>query len=65
MSATKNLLLEQREKDLGEEVFDQIVAYNDLVSQAYDNLFSANHRAAMIRQHGGTQAQTIKIEDLL
>ena len=29
-----------------------------------DNLFSANHRAAMIRQHGATQAQWITIEEL-
>ncbi len=32
-----------------------------LMEQMFDNLFSANHRNAMIRQHGGTQAQIIKV----
>ena len=29
---------------------------------AFDNLFSANHRGAMIRNHGGTQAQIMQVQ---
>jgi hypothetical protein len=31
----------------------------------YQNLFNANHRAAMIRAYGWTEAMFIKIEDLI
>jgi hypothetical protein len=54
-----------KEKDPFAEVFDFIKAVNLNYVNARDNLFSANHRGAMIRQHGGTQAQIIKIEDLI
>jgi hypothetical protein len=53
------------EKDPLQEVFNNIIAVQNVQSQAFDNLFSANHRNAMIRNHGGTQAQVIKIGELL
>lgn len=31
----------------------------------YQNLFNANHRMAMIRRYGFTEAMFIKIEDLI
>ncbi len=33
-------------------------------TQAEDNLFSANHRNAMIQQHQGTMAQIYTVEQL-
>ena len=30
-----------------------------------DNLFSANHRNAMIQHHGGTMAQVVTVDDLI
>ena len=35
---------------------------DDFKDKMFDNLFSANSRGAMIRQHGGTQAQIMQVE---
>ena len=37
----------------------------NIASQAVDNLFNANHRNAMIAQHGATSAQWTTIEQLI
>jgi len=37
---------------------------SQISQQAKDNLFSANHRNAMIQKYGYTEASRIKIEDL-
>jgi hypothetical protein len=33
--------------------------------QSYDNLFSANHRNAMLQKYGYTEAMKVKVEDLI
>ena len=44
------------------DMFEGMKAMANIQAWAFDNLFSANHRNAMIRNHGGTQAQIIQIE---
>jgi hypothetical protein len=40
------------------------LVFRQQYNQAYDNLFSANHRNAMVEQYGMTEAQFITVEDL-
>lgn len=44
-------------------VFSMMEQQHKMVTDAYDNLFSANHRNMMIERYGYTQAQHIYIED--
>ena len=53
------------EFDLLQTLTDFVDLQNKVVSQGVDNLFSANHRAAMIRQHKGTMAQIVTVGDLI
>jgi len=34
-------------------------------AQAFDNLFSANHRGLMLRAYGYTEAMRVTVEDLI
>ena len=43
-------------------IFEELKAFNDIQEWAFQNLFSANHRGAMIRNHGGTQAQIMQVQ---
>jgi hypothetical protein len=54
-----------KEKDPWKEVFGFITAVNQNYVNARDNIFSANHRGAMVRQYGYTEAMRIKIGDLI
>ncbi len=44
---------------------DWIKSFNAIINTSRDNLFSANHRGRMINQYGFTEAQRVKIEDLI
>ncbi len=42
-----------------------IMHLSELILKNRDNLFNADHRNLMIEKYGATEAQFIKIEDLL
>lgn len=47
---------------------DWVIPFSKIIGvtqQAKDNLFSANHRNAMLRIYGYTEAMRIKIADLI
>ena len=46
-------------------LLDSHINASQVNHQAYDNLFSANHRNAMIERYGETMASAITIEDLI
>jgi hypothetical protein len=46
-------------------ILDSHINASKVNYQAYDNLFSANHRNAMIDRYGETMASAITIEDLI
>ena len=48
-----------------ENVFKEMQKINEIMYNSRDNLFSANHRNAMIQKYGYTEAERIKIEDLI
>jgi hypothetical protein len=47
-----------------DEIANSMRLATKIYDQAFDNLFSANHRFQMIQRHGGTQASWITIEQL-
>ena len=55
----------EQEKDLGQTIFNLIRDLDKLTYLSHDNLFSANHRNAMIKRYGATSAQRITIGELL
>ena len=51
-----------------ENLMEWVIPFSKIVGvtqQAKDNLFSANHRAYMVRNYGYTEAMRVKIEDLI
>lgn len=51
-----------------ENLMEWAIPFSKMVGvtkQAKDNLFCANHRGQMLRTYGYTEAQTIKLEDLI
>ena len=52
-------------KDIHTMLYSLFVESQQASEQARDNLFSANHRNAMKEKYGFTEAERIKIEDLI
>jgi len=52
-------------QDLINFLFDSQKKQAEIAATSADNIFNADHRNKMLRDHNGTMAQVVKIEDLI